>query len=561
MKIFKSFSFVFAAIINLILFWLVYRFLEPGFQTNDDTGMMLSVAGVVRVIEPTPYLLFTHFLVGKLLIWFYENWPREPWYAYYLITGLYLSYTAILSIVLRRKNTILGLVVYLLFFLLLGIDLLQNLQFTVTSSVLVISGFILFFDSIRKKKSVNWVAIAGGVILVVIGSLVRWNSFLLFAGLLIPILALSSIQVKARAILFQRLIGPVLAVVIALIFHQIEIIEYSKDEGWEKYRSFNALKSKVIDYGYLEGLNDEDLQPILEQGGWSLNDYQMMRTWAFFDPEIYNEENLGIILNQVEDRRERPSFGFVLSHLRDVFLSRYGIGGILFLFITISVTVPTRKQKIEVFFLLGAVLMALVFMAVFLKPAPLRLQLPLLLTPGFYALATFKRISFNRETLITKRGIFITLLLVASVAQTIQFTSVRNYVSEVNKRKERWNKQLITQHINPNSNQLFVVWGPAYTWTGITPFSELNYMRDFRTFSLGSFQQSPVSIQFLNHLNINDLWTELVEYNDVFLCVNINQLENLDYLNTYYIEHYGYEIEPQLLLKSDIFNIYRINRK
>ena len=120
---------------NLVLFFATYLVWTPGFQSNDDPMMMLLTAGVGRTVEPSLYLGFSHVIVGWMLKHLYALTIHVPWYAFYLIGGLFAAHSTLLFLVLERTQRLSALLLYLVYFLMVGVDLLLNLQFTVTSGL------------------------------------------------------------------------------------------------------------------------------------------------------------------------------------------------------------------------------------------------------------------------------------------------------------------------------------------------------------------------------------------------------------------------------------------
>ena len=94
-KIWETRPFLVAVLANLLLFGVIYLFFTPHFQENDDVGMLLEAAGKLIAAEPTPYLLFTHIIIGYILKTLYSISPQTAWYGYYLVFCLFITHVGI----------------------------------------------------------------------------------------------------------------------------------------------------------------------------------------------------------------------------------------------------------------------------------------------------------------------------------------------------------------------------------------------------------------------------------------------------------------------------------
>ena len=180
--------------VNLALFLLAYLSYTPKFLFNDDPMMMLLVAGVGRATQPTIHLLYSNAMLGWVLKLLYSITPDLAWYTLYLISGLFAAHTAFLYLAVKRAPRGLVVILYVAYFCLVGMHLLIHLQFTIVSVMLSLAGFLLLISEGRpgsESLCPGWKPLltaqnATGVLLVVLGSLVRFDGMALACVLVTP---------------------------------------------------------------------------------------------------------------------------------------------------------------------------------------------------------------------------------------------------------------------------------------------------------------------------------------------------------------------------------------
>src|SRR5262249_45979882 len=68
---------------------------------------------------------------------------------------------------------------------------------------------------------------------------------------------------------------------------------YATTPGWEHFEEFNYLRAQFTDYQ--ASPFDDETRGIYERAGWSNNDYQMLMSWFFANPELYSIEKFRAI--------------------------------------------------------------------------------------------------------------------------------------------------------------------------------------------------------------------------------------------------------------------------
>jgi len=131
----------------------------------------------------------------------------------------------------------------------------RYLQFTMTSVIPCIAGFLLLVDSFDKRHISK---IIFGILLVLLGSFIRYDSFLLISILfgIYTIWSFIKIIIEKR----DKFITPkiknqflfsltmLLAVVSCVVFKGIDTAIYKSDPVWNEYLVYNQARSDILDY-------------------------------------------------------------------------------------------------------------------------------------------------------------------------------------------------------------------------------------------------------------------------------------------------------------------------
>ena len=116
-------------------YFLFFLFFDPGYDTNDDPGMMALASGLFRS-EASPFMVFTHVSIGYVLKALYSWMPSVPWYAVYLYAFQILAWTLIAHALLTLHRGREAVVFFVATFALIGFRFAMKLQFTSTSILL-----------------------------------------------------------------------------------------------------------------------------------------------------------------------------------------------------------------------------------------------------------------------------------------------------------------------------------------------------------------------------------------------------------------------------------------
>ncbi|WP_050642639.1 MULTISPECIES: hypothetical protein [Clostridia] len=299
----KKHNLLTAVIINAVFLALVLVFCEIKYETSDDYIMAAIMSGAYSG-TPNPHMIFINILWGYLLLPFYYLVPQISWYLIAQLALCYCAFTAVTYLMLKRLDTIMGIMLSVLFITFFSDDAYIMVQFTKTAILAVMAGSILFLWALFHDERCRKREIAAGAVLVVAGSLIRYSVIYIAGGFLLLILLVEFVQLfrcgsegKWRKFVQIAVCGVILigAVVSA---KQIDRYIYNSNPEYKYFREYSSARGGIVDkkdYGY-EACEEE-----YKELGLSENDYVLLRTWNFADPDFYTLELLQKVEKIVND--------------------------------------------------------------------------------------------------------------------------------------------------------------------------------------------------------------------------------------------------------------------
>lgn len=261
------------------IFVLFFYFIPwTGFETNDDALMMHISSGSLSGLG-SPFLVYSHYYLCKLLVWLYGSFPGVNFYPLFLFFSHWVALTSLLYFCLQSpgKNTL-----HFCLFFLLPVEtlLLCNLQFTSTAIMVAFGGVMLMINAVRQRSTIHLLLSA---LLLTLGAMIRWESFLLAAAVGIFPIALEFYRKRWRTLL---VVIPFFVVIVVVIRHA-HLKAYAERVGETIVNPVTELQMRrIMDFPAKISISE------LKQAGWSLNDYQICREWFWADPEFFQGTNM-----------------------------------------------------------------------------------------------------------------------------------------------------------------------------------------------------------------------------------------------------------------------------
>ncbi|MBQ1235560.1 MAG: hypothetical protein IIX72_01145, partial [Oscillospiraceae bacterium] len=319
-----------AFVINAAFLALMLTCFEPRFETNDDVLMSKFVDGQFSV--KTAYVPFINIVLGAFLKLLYTvGGDGFNWYSFTQYAVLFLGFTAITWVLLRRFRLFPALVMTALIFGAVGTDAYLSMNFSKPAGIATVGAMALIAYAMRnEQRRVMKLPLVLGLLLGALGYMWRIEEFgvtaLLMASLcIVPLYEIlfenreqkPGVRIGSAA----RYLAPfVLLACIAVGLFAFNEYAWHRDEI-DEYYSFDVRRSLLIDF-YIPDYNE--MPEVYDELEMDENFVYMMKKWSFYDTEKFSLENVKKLISVRDDFVPRKTMGECLG----VFLNEC-LGGFL----------------------------------------------------------------------------------------------------------------------------------------------------------------------------------------------------------------------------------------
>ena len=305
---------IFSIAINLFFLALCLIFGNLKFGAIDDYFMAARLTGALGT-EYNPHLIFVNALYGYALLPLYHLFPKIGWYYIGEMFSVFLSFTVISYVLLQRCGERWGVILAALFTALFASDFYLVVQFTQCASILSAAGMLLFaYGVISEKKIMDCHAPDGarndvlkatpfalGVLLMLWGSVMRWQAFLM--GMPFFCICLLFMFKQCWATKRKTIIGLAILFVSAFALHSFDQNIYKSPE----YASFNKFQGPRVSLADNANYNQNAVYEDAEELGLNGNDFHMLTDWNFYDTQVFSVDSIKRytdIINPYKDKIE-----------------------------------------------------------------------------------------------------------------------------------------------------------------------------------------------------------------------------------------------------------------
>ena len=551
--------------VNLVLFLTTYLIWTPGFEFNDDPMMMLLAAGVGRTIEPSIFLNFSSVIAGWLLKQLYAISMDVPWYSLYLIAGLFTAHSSFLYMMIRRNPRVSSLLLYLVYFALVGVNLLLNLQFTISSVMIGLAGFALVFtDGLENEesdrtmsRSLSSPSALVGALLIVASALIRERGAVVLAGALAaPVLA---VLLRRRPL--RRLIPPIAIAGTALLMCWGSSVLYdavcSTNPDCNGSRTLNRAAVQILDNNAHMRVEPETRVEYPNSVGWSEVDFALFATWFYMDEERYSVDTLETLVAKYPSWNVQLAVKDVAAILARILEDPFVLNSAT-IFCFFLVFLVFEADNASVIAVTAVAVFALIFgLVIFLRPPAPRVYLPIF---AYLGLLPLLLLYGDRVVRRTRAGPFRkcvgSVLLVLVLARSADAVASYQEQSARNAGLQAYHADAIRK-LEPTSDQLFLAWTGAMAWQFVDPFGRLDWAEGLVAVDSRPF---PSTRQALRHFAIDDIHLALVTRDDVFLVVHAKRGDyRLKILQQYMLDHYDLAVAFQRTARNSLFDVYSVS--
>lgn len=271
--------------INLFVF-------HPGYETNDDIVMIELLSGYLGG-SPIEFSINSNVLLGLIFKLLFLIGPSINWISGFYFLIIITSTWLMVYLFLINRKTIIQTTFGILTTLLFCSYFFINLTYTTTAALACLSGictiFVYFLN--RNKLKVHQLII--GISLLIIGSLIRLETFLMVLIIFSPAVLISIKRFINKKFLFVLTIT--LSIIsICFCVNQIYI---RNNPSWDVFYNYIDLNHKLRDTPRYRNLTyHQDIPPSI---GWSLGDIQLFNYWLSLDKSVYSEAVMTKIIEAI----------------------------------------------------------------------------------------------------------------------------------------------------------------------------------------------------------------------------------------------------------------------
>ena len=525
------------------------------YDTNDDVFLRFIAEGVFST-DPklNVFMVFSNICLGYALQFFYANAPEIPWYDVFQTTAIFVAIAVSTFSIARCAPTRLVFVVSMICIASLLIAVSTQHQFTLIASCLTGAGFCLLLSIIIVPAHGGLreaLICSTAVICLVVGSILRFESFVLCIFACIPALVLCALQSS------RFLPWPIIALVVSIgastFLYQVDRDAYRNDREWTGFREQNNARTNLTEYlrTTVEGRVPSAVLDRLVSSGMSQNDRDLLSNFFFSNSSVFGHDRL--VAADRATSESRMSLPLLEDSLAPTFLRlildwRYAVPFLLIAF--------TARGWMHVF--LSIALCAFAFLTIFtltmvFKPIPFRVSYGLFYTS---TLAAWLSIACTRPLKIGRRGHTVSGfdgLLAAGMAAT----GLIGAVLLLNSRLSTQNNisRFLDEISKPYIEDVGTITAPRVVIVGgwlpyellFRPFSGIDLMHRTNLQLTGWIDQTPFQQRSLASRGITDLLLSACEDDQTRI---IASKEMLPLFRRYLDEHYS--VFPVFTLEPDV---------
>lgn len=311
----------YSAAINLFFLALCLIFGDLKFGAIDDYFMAARLTGALGT-DYNPHLIFVNAIYGYALLPLYHLFPKVGWYYIGEMFSVFLSFTVIGYVLLQRCGERWGAILATLFTALFASDFYLVVQFTQCASILSAAGMLLFAYGVVKPSSTDCRAPGGarndikktvpfalGVLLMLWGSVMRWQAFLM--GMPFFCLGMLFIFKDCWKVKWRVIAGLAILFVGAFAIHSWDQKIYQAPE----YADFVKFQGPRVTFGDNGNYNQNAVYEDAEELGLSGKDMHMLTEWVLYDTEVYSVDSLARYASLISPYRDKNEVRLIPKNL------------------------------------------------------------------------------------------------------------------------------------------------------------------------------------------------------------------------------------------------------
>jgi hypothetical protein len=505
----------------LVVWGLARGAFVPLYQSNDDIGMTMLARGVGIVSKPTPYLLYLHIELGRLLVTLYAHWPAWEWYRILMDVIQLLSTATLVWLSLRLPFSGTRLTVLALYLVVFDLGFYIRPNFTETSILAACAATVLWFSAASRGRGLTTWSCLWFLMLLNVSSWVRFQGAIAVAIVAVPLVLLALIRRQPKGSRWAsggRLIAPwllgCLSVLGGKLYHDHV---YGTTPGWANYDEFNRLRAEITDY-HRVGYGPASASAFA-RAGWTNLDYEILENWFFEDPETYSIERFRRLLDSFPPVPFTVA-GDLFTEFLNAASSQPALMAMLLAVMAAGIlSIDRQRTHIAVAMTILAVLALGVVLLLWLRRWPPMIYEPLLAVPVAIALAGIADGAADSGSALTRflAGLLFAAAIMVSLREITELYRQGRQVKGQGHRLE----QTIDQLKAP-PHRIYVIVGAQWPFELFVRPESFERLRGLDLVGTGALSQTPINQDRLRGFGINSLMQALGHRPDLRLLGNRN---------------------------------------
>ena len=259
----------------------------------DDYFMSAIITGAYGG-EFDSHTLFVNGAFAYLLKPFYAMFPKVGWYFIFELITVFLAFTVFVFFLLLQVGATLGWTLSIFLLACLVPDFYLQLEFTKCAAASTAAAILLFYFGNSERRKM-WILYGG--LFFIAGIVFRKEGFLLGIPFLVTILALNIFETR-------KIMKTTIAVFVAFICTYQLLLCFNnnlfENDGYSYYREYQwnrAVFGDGANYD-IDATYDE-----LEERQMQGRDFWMLRSWIFYDTDVFSLDSLKQIVGVVQRNR------------------------------------------------------------------------------------------------------------------------------------------------------------------------------------------------------------------------------------------------------------------
>lgn len=458
---------------SLAFLTLLCIFFDPRWETNDDVAMSMVAHGYGIAAVPSANIVFSNVLWGHLV----ESIPTIDGVLGYSIATLLVLLISSFSIAYLLSKLGVEQWISLLAACVVLCRPILFPQFTLNAGLLEVSSVLALL--VYSETKAGWLLIAGAV-LSVVAFLIRSQEFALVVLIALPTLWSRALHRDRRVVIACSVV--VLAIIGASVWDHFC---YSTP-AWRYFATLDATRAPFTDFGIAKKIASDP--QLLNRFGYSRNDIDLLGSFFFVDPVIFNPDKLRAMVSSL-------GAGHVFAGNVAATITSVGslVSPEMLPLVALSATLLICAPSFELVGGWFLFLCALISMGFVGRGGLLRVDLPVVALLCILSIVNFRRQTQNKPARLGwwRRHLREVVLGLATAAMLGATASVlipqahraSQHVAEVQAAAAKFPSQVV------------VVWGGGLEYESLFPLLARDAgLRSIRIFPLGVFTYAPFSV-------------------------------------------------------------------